>query len=56
MKKKDFYCSRKEAEDIWNSALEAAQDVPSNFNNQADNEAILQIQYKVDKILDKRFS
>jgi hypothetical protein len=55
MKNRELFCSFEEAESIWNHALEAAQDVPSNFNGQIDNEAILQIQYLVDKILKNRF-
>ncbi len=55
MRKDKFYCSYEEAQLIWESALEAAQDIPTNINGEADNEAIQNIRYKVDKLIKDRF-
>lgn len=41
-----------EAEEIWNKAIEAAQDVPGPSKN-GDLEAIVQIMYQVDTFVEK---
>ena len=53
MKKKDLLCSQEEATDIWEKALESAQDVPGDAG---ENEAIYFMQTSINKILKDRFN
>jgi hypothetical protein len=53
MKKNDFYnCSYDEAKEIWERALDGAQDVPGDMG---EAEAIMVIQYMVSKLIKDRF-